>query len=81
MWWIEMGMRLATMTAGRLRLRLPESARGFGGGLVAQSTVEYALVAALVVIAAAGALTVLGGQLNSVFTSISNTLHTASAGH
>lgn len=46
----------------------------------AQSTVEYALVGALVVIAAAGALTVLGGQLNSVFSNISKTLSTA-AGH
>lgn len=46
----------------------------------AQSTVEYALVGALVVIAAAGALTVLGGELNSVFSSISKTLSTAAAG-
>lgn len=45
----------------------------------AQSTVEYALVGALVVIAAAGALTVLGGELNSVFSSISKTLSTAAA--
>ena len=45
----------------------------------AQSTVEYALVGALVVIAAAGALTLLGGQLNSVFSSISKTLSTAAA--
>ncbi|GAC1317991.1 MAG: hypothetical protein NVSMB2_12380 [Chloroflexota bacterium] len=44
-----------------------------------QSTVEYALVGALVVIAAAGALTLLGGQLNSVFSSISKTLSTAAA--
>jgi len=41
-----------------------------------QSTVEYALVGALVVIAAAGALTVLGGELNTVFTHISDTLRT-----
>jgi Flp pilus assembly pilin Flp len=47
---------------------------------VAQSTVEYALVGALVVIAAAGALTLLGGELSSVFTNISNTLKTASVG-
>jgi Flp pilus assembly pilin Flp len=64
------------MTAARLRQRLPEGARRW----VAQSTVEYALVGALVVIAAAGAMTILGGQLTSVFTSISNTLKTASVG-
>lgn len=51
------------------------------GRVVAQSTVEYALVGALVVIAAAGALTILGGELGSVFTNISNTLRTASVGH
>ena len=45
----------------------------------AQSTVEYALVGALVVIAAAGALTILGGELTNVFTSISKTL--GAAGH
>jgi Flp pilus assembly pilin Flp len=76
MWWIEQGVLLATMTAARLRQRLPEGAQR----LVAQSTVEYALVGALVVIAAAGAMTILGGQLTSVFTNISNTLKTASAG-
>lgn len=47
----------------------------------AQSTVEYALVGALVVIAAAGALTILGGQVNSVFGNISSTLRTAAGGH
>ena len=39
-----------------------------------QSTVEYALVGALVVIAAAGALTVLGTEVGAVFGNISNTL-------
>lgn len=48
--------------------------------MMGQSTVEYALVGALVVIAAAGALTILGGQITSVFGSISSTLHTAGAG-
>ncbi len=43
----------------------------------AQSTVEYALVGALVVIAAAGALTMLGGELTTVFTNISRTLGAA----
>jgi len=40
----------------------------------AQSTVEYALVGALVVIAAATALSVLGEQVTSVFTGLSKTL-------
>ena len=43
----------------------------------AQSTVEYALVGALVVIAAATALTVLGEQVTAVFTGISKTLSVA----
>ncbi len=47
----------------------------------AQSTVEYALVGALVVIAAAGALTILGTELGTVFTNISNTLRTAASAH
>jgi Flp pilus assembly pilin Flp len=40
----------------------------------AQSTVEYALVGALVVIAAAGALTLLGGEVTNVFSRITHTL-------
>jgi Flp pilus assembly pilin Flp len=47
-----------------------------------QSTVEYALVGALVVIAAAGAMTLLGGEVTSVFSRITSTLSgSASAGH
>jgi Flp pilus assembly pilin Flp len=46
---------------------------------MAQSTVEYALVGALVVIAAAGALTILGGELTTVFNNISKTLGAAAA--
>jgi len=76
MWWIEASVLLAMVTAARLRRRLPERAQRWVG----QSTVEYALVGALVVIAAAGAMTILGGQLTNVFTNISNTLKTASAG-
>ena len=73
MWWIvELGVLMVTVTAARL----PQSVQR----RVAQSTVEYALVGALVVIAAAGALSLLGGQLNTVFTSITNTLKTASPG-
>ena len=44
---------------------------------IAQSTVEYALVGALVVIAAAGAITVLGSEVTTVFTKIT----TALSGH
>ena len=48
-----------------------------------QSTVEYALVGALVVIAAAGAMALLGDQVGSVFGRITTTLSTsgAAAGH
>ena len=46
-----------------------------------QSTVEYALVGALVVIAAAGAMTLLGDQVSSVFGHITTTLSGAPAGH
>ena len=56
------------------RRRVPTS-------LAAQSTVEYALVGAVVVIAAAGALTVLGGELTTVFSNISKTLGAAAGGH
>ena len=45
-----------------------------------QSTVEYALVGALVVIAAAGALTLLGAELSTVFNNLTNTLRSG-AGH
>jgi Flp pilus assembly pilin Flp len=75
--WIELGVELAMVTATRLRHGLPEGARR----LVAQSTVEYALVGALVVIAAAGALTLLSGEVTTVFGNITSTLKTASAGH
>jgi Flp pilus assembly pilin Flp len=63
--WLELGWRTG--------FRLVGAARG-------QSTVEYALVGALVVIAAAGALTLLGSQLSTVFTHITTTLQSA-AGH
>jgi Flp pilus assembly pilin Flp len=66
--------------AKRLEARLLAWRDQLGGGEGAQSTVEYALVGALVVIAAAGALTILGSELNTVFTNISKTLG-AAAGH
>jgi Flp pilus assembly pilin Flp len=47
----------------------------------AQSTVEYAVVGALVVIAAAAALTIMSGQITAVFGNISNTLKTAGGTH
>jgi Flp pilus assembly pilin Flp len=53
--------------------------RAMSARLSAQSTVEYALVGALVVIAAAGALTLLGSEVTSVFSRISNTLSGAAS--
>jgi Flp pilus assembly pilin Flp len=47
----------------------------------AQSTVEYALVGALVVIASAGAMTLLGNQVGSVFSRITTALSGAASGH
>jgi len=51
--------------------RLLEAVRFGCGG---QSTVEYALVGALVVIAAATAMTALGGEVTTVFSKITHTL-------
>jgi Flp pilus assembly pilin Flp len=45
--------------------------------MMAQSTVEYALVGALVVIAAATAMTALGTDVTAVFNKISTTLGAA----
>lgn len=58
-------------------LHVRAALRGSRGG--GQSTVEYAVVGALVVIAAAGALTLLGAELNAVFSNITNTLKTAAS--
>jgi Flp pilus assembly pilin Flp len=78
MWYIE----LSRLTAARLFGNDWSGVdRLVGRKAAGQSTVEYALVGALVVIAAAGALTLLGGELSTVFTHISDTLRTASAGH
>jgi Flp pilus assembly pilin Flp len=77
MWWIEQGVVIAAVIVARVRQRVPEGARR----LVAQSTVEYALVGALVVIAAATALTLLSTEVTTVFSNITNTLKTASVGH
>ncbi|MDQ3810853.1 MAG: Flp family type IVb pilin [Chloroflexota bacterium] len=68
MLWIQLVWQTAFGTP--VLSRIARLARG-------QSTVEYALVGALVVIAAAAALTVLGDQVTAVFGNISNTLKTA----
>ncbi len=64
--WIELGW----LVAGRFLSRWQRVYALQAG----QSTVVYALVGALVIIAAAGALTLLGTQLGSVFTHITGTL-------
>jgi Flp pilus assembly pilin Flp len=75
--WIEQGWLMAM----QLQVSRHRGLARLRGAAAAQSTVEYALVGALVVIAAAGALTLLGGELTTVFTNISKTLGAASAGH
>ncbi len=65
--WVELSWRMC----GYMRSIGPRiGSRG-------QSTVEYALVGALVVIGAAGALTLLGSELSTVFTNITNALKAA----
>jgi Flp pilus assembly pilin Flp len=76
-WWIEQ----SRLSAARVRAGLRRRIDGLAGRSDGQSTVEYALVGALVVIAAAGALTLLGTELTTVFTNISHTLGTAAGGH
>ncbi len=41
------------------------------------TAIEYGLIAALVSVAAIGALTAMGGSLNDMFTSVSTTLQNA----
>ena len=68
--------------AARLQARLESEVDRVGRGCLGQSTVEYALVGALVVIAAAGALTLLGSEVSAVFNRITTTLSGApAAGH
>ncbi|MDQ6671033.1 MAG: Flp family type IVb pilin [Chloroflexota bacterium] len=76
--WIERDWLLG---AARVQVNWQDATQRLRGGAVGQSTVEYALVGALVVIAAAGALTLLGGELTTVFTNISKTLGAAAGGH
>jgi Flp pilus assembly pilin Flp len=78
MGWIERAWLVGWLagclaTADRRVRRAPGLGRLYAAA-TAQSTVEYALVGALVVIAAAGALTMLGGELGNVFSKISSTL-------
>ena len=44
------------------------------------TAIEYGLIAALVSIAAIGALTALGGSLNTLFTTVSSTVANAASG-
>ncbi len=44
------------------------------------TAIEYGLIAALVSVAAIGALTAMGGSLNTMFQSVSNALTTAAGG-
>jgi len=70
------------IVAARLQTRIDRTLHSARGGWIGQSTVEYALVGALVVIAAAGTLSVLGGEVTTVFSRITNTLSGAvSSGH
>ncbi len=41
------------------------------------TAIEYGLIAALVSVAAIGALTTMGNTLNTLFTSVSNSMNTA----
>lgn len=62
-----------TIWKGRIAMRWIDRA----WFMMAQSTVEYALVGALVVIAAATAMTALGTDVTAVFNKISTTLGAA----
>ncbi|MBA3677114.1 MAG: Flp family type IVb pilin [Sphingosinicella sp.] len=43
------------------------------------TAIEYGLIAALIAVAAIGAMTAVGNQLNTTFTSVSNSLKDASS--
>jgi len=67
---------------GCARMQLEQHVWTATARVAGQSTVEYALVGALVVIAAAGAMTLLGGEVTTVFSRITTTLSGAApAGH
>ncbi len=44
------------------------------------TAIEYGLIAALVSVAAIGALTTMGNSLNTMFSTVSNSMNTANAG-
>jgi Flp pilus assembly pilin Flp len=74
-------VELAWLNLVPLQAGADRAMRRVAHDLRGQSTVEYALVGALVVIAAAGAMALLGDQVSSVFGHITNTLSGAAAGH
>ena len=71
---IELSGMMEWLAVAELRMRRVPGLGRLYTATRAQSTVEYALVGALVVIAAAGALTLLGSEITSVFSKITNTL-------
>ncbi len=54
--------------------------RHFCGDESGATAIEYGLIAALVSVAAIGALTTMGNVLNTMFTTVSNAMNTAVAG-
>ena len=77
--WCERAWLGVSVALARVQARCATGMRSLGVKAGGQSTVEYALVGALVVIAAAGALTLLGGEITSVFSRITGTLSGAAA--
>ncbi len=51
--------------------------RLFSGDESGATAIEYGLIAALVSVAAIGALTTMGNTLNTLFTTVSNAMNTA----
>lgn len=67
-------IELGWVMVARMQSRWERGPGRAGWRWTGQSTVEYALVGALVVIAAAGALSLLGGEITSVFSRMSTSL-------
>ena len=57
-----------------------KSLKLFCGDESGATAIEYGLIAALVSVAAIGALTTLGNSLNTMFTTVSNAMNTANGG-
>jgi Flp pilus assembly pilin Flp len=70
---IEMYVALALLRCGRPGRRLARVER-------AQSTVEYALIGALIVVVASAAVVALGGSVNTVFQNLSTALRSGRPG-